>query len=182
MPFRFPDLDTLRLALTGGLVPTSVGLAPARLAVDGAACWLTPGAALPRTLRPALARIGVQWVEPANAPAPTEDLTCWPQALPVTKETSPPPVSGQTPVLFEMADAAQLPVLAAEMLRLGNDRQGFRWVKSVGDDAPTAALLRVIGPPYYSLLRALDKLPTGPGAEPVRAYLERAKNVWVEVG
>src|SRR5262249_28597785 len=42
----------------------------------------------------------------------------------------------------------------------------------------TSALLKVIGPPYYSLLRAIDRL--GPGAP--RAYLERAPRVWVEVG
>ena len=61
-------------------------------------------------------------------------------------------------------------------MRLGNDRQGFRWFCD-GSDGP--ALLRVIGPPYYSLLRALDR--DGHNAAP-RAYTERVPHVWVQVG
>src|SRR4051812_47711618 len=63
------------------------------------------------------------------------------------------------------------------MLRLGNDRQSFRWVAGDGEDHPRV-LLRVIGPPYYTLLRALEH----PGAAGVRAYVEQAPRVWVEVG
>src|SRR5262249_30186576 len=40
------------------------------------------------------------------------------------------------------------------------------------------ALLRAIGPPYYSLLHALDADRTSP----VHAYVERAPRVWVELG
>src|SRR5262249_19692422 len=63
-----------------------------------------------------------------------------------------------------------------EILRLGNDRQGFR---RLGEDDQARVLLRVIGPPYYSLLRALDH--DGQDAAPV-AYLERSPRVWVEFG
>ena len=66
------------------------------------------------------------------------------------------------------------------MLRLGNDRQGFRWLAADdGDDE--RVLLRVIGPPYYTLLRALDQTAAAPRAT-VRAYLEQAPRVWVEIG
>ncbi len=96
--------------------------------------------------------------------------------LPLQRLAAPPAPSAQTPVLFELADAAQLPAIAGEILRLGNDRQGFRAL--AGDD-DRRALLRVVGPPYYSLLRALDR--AGDGGAPV-AYLEAAPRLWVQVG
>ena len=40
-------------------------------------------------------------------------------------------------------------------------------------------LLRVVGPPYYSLLRALER---DGSAKAPRAYVERAPRVWVEIG
>src|SRR5262249_549963 len=62
------------------------------------------------------------------------------------------------------------------MLRLGNDRQSFRYL--TGADAENERiLLRVIGPPYYTLLRALDRL----NAE-ITAYVEKAPRVWIELG
>jgi len=39
----------------------------------------------------------------------------------------------------------------------------------------------VVGPPYYTLLRAIDKSASGTTGA-VRAYLERAPRVWVEIG
>src|SRR5262249_55509481 len=62
-------------------------------------------------------------------------------------------------------------------LRLGNDRQGFRWLQ--GDGRPRA-LLRVVGPPYYALLRALDR-DHASASGPV-AYVERAPRVLIELG
>ena len=73
------------------------------------------------------------------------------------------------------------PRSSTEMLRLGNDRQGFRWFAAPGEAETKRVLLRVIGPPYYTLLRALDKTAAGTKGT-VRAYLERAPRVWVEVG
>src|SRR4029453_11859092 len=90
-------------------------------------------------------------------------------------------ISNQAPVLFELSDADDLPTLATEMLRLGNDRQGFRWFSAAGDLESKRVLLRVIGPPYYTLLRALDQSAAGTKGT-VRAYLERAPRVWVEIG
>ncbi len=86
--------------------------------------------------------------------------------------------------------------LASEILRLGNDRQSFRWVEEHGEDdqsESSRALLRVVGPPYYSLLRAIDRHPdrktpapveeSEPGENPAPvAYVERAPRVWVELG
>ena len=84
-------------------------------------------------------------------------------------------------MLFELSDADDLPLLATEMLRLGNDRQSYRWFAIPGDLEPSRVLLRVIGPPYYTLLRALDKSAAGTKGT-VRAYLERSPRAWVELG
>src|SRR3954462_8743523 len=71
-----------------------------------------------------------------------------------------------------------MPAAVTEMLRLGNDPQSFRTVTA--DGRGERVLLKVIGPPYYTLLRAIDK-STQKGAA-VTAYLERAPRVWVELG
>src|SRR5262249_21372441 len=105
-----------------------------------------------------------------------EKVHFWHQLLPVQRDPAPQPVSSQCPVLFELPDPKQLPAMVSEMLRLGNDRQSFRWLK----DGPDGRVrLRVIGPPYSTLLRALDA--NGEATSP-HAYIERAPGVWIEVG
>ena len=82
-------------------------------------------------------------------------------------------------MLFELPDASHLPEVVGEMLRLSVDRQSFRWLKD-DDTGSGPVLLRVVGPPYYTLLRAWDREKTGRAQ--VRAYIEQTPNVWVEVG
>jgi hypothetical protein len=121
-----------------------------------------PSAAAPRAALAALRRLKVQ--VPRSSPIPlAERCDCWPQLLPLERvgDRLPPE---QTPVLFEI-------------LRLGNDRQSFRHLQ--GADGSERVLLRVVGPPYYSLLRALDR--EAPEAGPV-AYVEAAPHLWIEVG
>src|SRR5262245_51731033 len=181
MILLFPNLDTLRLALTSGIVPTDVTLAPAAVRFDEQGkIYLDSTAALSKTAVKNLDKIGVKGSKRHATDSP-EDVTCWPQVLPVTKDTGTPNVSNQAPVLFELSDADDLPTLVTEMLRLGNDRQGFRWFAAPGDGDSKRVLLRVIGPPYYTLLRALDQSAAGTKGT-VRAYLERAPRVWVELG
>ena len=81
-------------------------------------------------------------------------------------------------MLFELP-ANEMPTLVTEMLRLGNDRQSFRTLAAV-DGVGERMLIKVIGPPYYTLLRAIDK-STQKGAT-VTAYVEAAPRVWVELG
>jgi hypothetical protein len=181
MILLFPNLDTLRLALTSSIVPTDVTLAPAAVSFDAQGkIYLESTAALNRTVTKNLDKIGVKGSKRHATDTP-EDVTCWPQVLPVSREGGTPNVSHQAPVLFELSDADDLPVLVTEMLRLGNDRQGFRWFAAPGDADTKRVLLRVIGPPYYTLLRALDTSAAGTKGT-VRAYLERAPRVWVEIG
>src|SRR5262249_43869538 len=58
------------------------------------------------------------------------------------------------------------------------DRMTYRWLDEPAAKGEGRALLRVVGPPYYALLRAIDRI----GKTPPTAYLERAKGVWVQVG
>ncbi len=181
MILLFPNADTLRLALSRSIVPDEVTLAAAAVSFDGQGkIYLEPTASLTKPVIKNLDKIGVKGSKRHATDSP-EDVTCWPQALPVVREVGSPSVSTQAPVLFELSDADDLPTLASEMLRLGNDRQGFRWFAAPGEADTKRVLLRVIGPPYYTLLRALDKTTAGTKGT-VRAYLERSPRVWVEIG
>lgn len=181
MILLFPNYDTLRLALTSTIVPTDVTLAPAAVTLDEQGkIYLESTANLSRTVTKNLDKIGVKGSK-RHATETPEEVTCWPQILPLAKEPGTPNVSNQAPVLFELSDADDLPTLVTEMLRLGNDRQSFRWFAAPNDVETKRVLLRVIGPPYYTLLRAIDASAAGTKGT-VRAYLERAPRVWVELG
>ncbi len=176
MIYHFPNFDTLRLAITSGVVPPEVSLAPAVAGEDEEGhVWLQPSVALARKAQTGLRRLGVEIVK-ATGDLQAEEVSCWLQMLPVAPQADAPQPTARTPVLFEFADVGLLPELVAEMLRLGNDRQSFRWLK---EDKENRVLLRVVGPPYYSLLRALER--EGQREAP-RAYVERAPRVWVELG
>ncbi|HUR53612.1 MAG TPA: hypothetical protein VMZ71_05755, partial [Gemmataceae bacterium] len=178
MILLFPDYDTLRVALTSNIVPADVTLAPAAVTFDTQGkLYVEPTAAINKTVAKNLDKIGVKGSKRHASDAP-EEVQSWLQILPVVKETAPPVLSSQAPVLFELMSADDLPMLVSEMLRLGNDRQSFRWFASDGEGENRRVLLKVVGPPYYTLLRALDRGAAGG----VRAYLERAPRVWVEIG
>src|SRR5262245_28743805 len=132
MTFRFPNFDTLRFALTGGAVPPDVGLAPARAGVDAdGRPWVTPDATPPPSLQTALRRFGVHGEE--DKPDGGAAVAHWPQAFPLRRDPTAPTLTDQTIVLFEL-HSDHLGRLVAEMLRLGNDRQGFRWLESTGSE------------------------------------------------
>ncbi len=133
----------------------------------------------------------------------TRSVSCWPEILPlVTAETS---ASDKTAVLFEIPAGDSVGEVISEVLRLGNDRQSFR-VLGNGDEQ--RVLLRVVGPPYYSLLRALDAgfandrsvgtahqpreegqhtlgsaQSTAPSCDSrITAFIEQLPRVWIEIG
>ncbi len=172
---RFPDSDTLRLALTSGAIPSTVGDTSATASFeDGGAVWVRPSKPLSRSTLAELKRLGVR-VDPTAEVALDQPVCCWAQLLPLRRDPSTETPSGTTPVFFELA-GAELPDLVGEVLRLGNDRQSFRWL----DDGERArALLRVVGPPYYALLRALER---GRDDSAPRAYVEKSPRVLVELG
>src|SRR5581483_6432871 len=179
MILLFPDADTFRLALTGGFVPTDVLSAEAQVAFDAdSRLTVETDAKLPRKSAGELTRLGVTAAKRHVGPA--EAVSCWPQILPSDRDPNPPQLSSQAPVLFELESGEDLPVIVGEMLRLGNDRQSVRWLAGDGE-GDKRVLLRVIGPPYYTLLRALDQTASGTRGA-VRAYVEQAPRVWVQFG
>lgn len=174
MILAFPDFDTFRLALTGGFAPADATLAPAAVSFDPAGrIFLDTTAKLPKKVVDDLKRLGVTTEK--RHPADPQPVACWPQVIPVEKNATPPQLSSQAAVLFDLPLAGEFAGFVAEILRLGNDRQSFR---RLSDEDGSRVLLRVIGPPYYTLLRALDRH----GDSEVRAYVEQAPRVWVEAG
>jgi hypothetical protein len=174
MPWHFPTVDVFRLALTSGAVPAGVSLASVRAVVTGQNYVVEPSVAVPKAAQAELRRLGAQAVKSLGT-GPVEDFACWPQLLPLERLDPTAGITPQTPVLLELRDPALLPEVVGEMLRLGNDRQSFRHLGSAKGDL---VLLRVIGPPFYTLLRAFDR----EGAAAPRAYVECAHRVWVEIG
>lgn len=175
MILLFPDTDTLKLALASSIVGPDVTLAPATLTIDAQGrFYVEPSKSLSRTTMKNLDRIGVKGSK-RHGGTSQEKVANWLQIVPLQKESGTSELSSQTPVLFELKSAEDLPVMVTEMLRLGNDKQSFRWFED------SRVLLRVLGPPYYTLLRALDKTASGTKGS-ARAYLERSPRVWVEIG
>jgi hypothetical protein len=181
MILKFPNLDTFCLALTNGAVPASVIQSRCTAGKDDKGqWWVETAATLTKAVQGDLRKLGVQLVKSMGAGS-TEQANTWLEVLPLQPDPAGPERLEQTPVLFELASGAALAQLATEILRLGNDRQSFRWLEENGDgQAGVKSLLRVVGPPYYSLLRAIDKL--GNKDEAPVAYIERAPRVWVELG
>ncbi|MFO0805976.1 MAG: hypothetical protein U0791_22960 [Gemmataceae bacterium] len=178
MILLFPDLDTLKLALSGGIVAPDVALAPAVLSIDTQGrLYVEPEGTLSRATGKNLDRIGVKGCKRHGSQA-KEKVANWLQIVPLAKVPGDPELSSQTPVLFELESADDLPTLVLEMLRLGNDKQSFRWFES---ECGSRVLLRVLGPPYYTLLRAIGRTASGTKGA-VRAYLEPTPRVWVEYG
>jgi hypothetical protein len=179
MILSFPDLETVRLALTSGAVPPAVAAAPA-VAVFGDAgrVWVQPSTDPPKKAQAELRRLGVAAGKPAGS-LPAVEVSCWLELLPLQRSAEAVARPDQVPVLFELPQGEQLPALVTEVLRLGNDRQGYRWLEDPKGQSTGRALLRVIGPPYYSLLRAIDR--DGQASAPV-AYVEQAPRLWVQLG
>jgi hypothetical protein len=176
MILKFPDLDTLKLVLINGAVPPSVSLAPATAGFDEQRhLWLEPSVTPARKAQDELKKYNVL-IGKRSGTALSARISCWLEMLPLVRESEFVAPPEQTPVLFDLPSGEQLTRLATEILRLGNDRQSYRWLDE--KDGSSRALLRVIGPPYYSLLRALDS--QGPQAP--RAFVERAARVWVQLG
>lgn len=181
MILQFPDLQTLQLALTSGTISTETAISPAKVAwaVDGS-IWVDAEMKLSAASKNQLRSWGVTGRRSAaKAGSKLQDVRCWPQMIPVTREAKIQQTGDKTPVLFELPDESQLPDVVNEILRQGNDRQSFRTV--VGDgDAGSRVLLRVLGPPYYSLLRALERRDDA--ADGIKAFVERSARVWIQVG
>jgi len=174
MILQFPNVETLRLAMTSGIIsPDNLLAATAWQAGADGQFYLNYSGKLLKKLRDELSRLNVLTSKLHPTDSAMTPAANWFAVLPLLRNVGPLQLAAQTPVLFQMPSAT-LPMISAEMLRLGNDRQGFRWI----DNVEKSALLRVIGPPYYTLLRAID----ADKSTPIRAYVEQAPRIWVELG
>jgi hypothetical protein len=175
MVLIFPDSETLRLALTSGAVPPSVSRTPVRAGADANGRLLVEASvSLTRSTLAELRRLGVERTADSDSRC-AEELTCWPQLLPLRLGARSQSRPDQVPILFDVP-ADEFASLATELLRLGNERQSFRVIANGAGSEHV--LLRVIGPPYYSLLRAQEPHK----AQTSVAYVECAPRVWVQFG
>ncbi len=169
----FPSEDALRVAIAGALVPPEVLSSPAEAwsGADGE-LWIRPAKPIAREALRKLAAAGVEARPKAAPPAEREprSASCWAELVRVRREADPE--AGRGAVLFVTERPAAMLEAAAEMLRLGCDRQAYAAADGVW-------LLRVGSPPYYTLARAMERRgelrafapsPPGQGA------------VWVELG
>jgi hypothetical protein len=169
----FPSQEALQLALTSGLVPTEVQVAPARVhRTEEGGLLVTPEAPLARPKVKALGELGIRLDK--EAPRDGTAVSCWAELLPLRRTPSLDVPGG--PVLFLPLDERELLPLAGELLRLGCDRQELCLAES---GSGHRALLRAAAPPYFTLTRAIDRLGG------LRAFLPVTTGqhaVWMELG
>ena len=182
MILRFPQLEILSLAITSGLIaPEDVVRSAAARVEKGGAVWVQSALKLSKDAKNQLGEWGVtSHRSKRKAGGNLQAFASLLQIFPLRKDRAFKQPIEKTPVLFELNDEAALPEIVNEILRQGNDRQSFR---SVADRHGERVLLRVLGPPYYTLLRALDQTSTqGSTGDPPRAFIEQAPRVWVQAG
>ncbi|MGI9470674.1 MAG: hypothetical protein ACR2NZ_04010, partial [Rubripirellula sp.] len=150
MILRFPSQEVLLLSLTSHIVDAKTQCAPAKFCIGpDQDVWIEAGQKISRNTLSELKKLGVQ--SKRSVPAEMVDAISWHQAISlVSKSDRDGNVEGAE-VLFELGQEADLPSVVGEMMRLGNDRQSFRYIV---DDGVPKTLLRVVSPPYYTLLRA----------------------------
>ena len=216
MILRFPNFDTLKLAITSGVVPEKVWSSKAESVFEEDGTVLIKSAEkLAKTVGAELKKLGVTGSR--KFPANSLKLACWLQAFPLERAkrqsedwsgqhgTSAPAeeqINENSTVLFHLQGQKNLPDLVSEILRLGNDRQSFRYLETSGkqpfankrsqDKKEPSAFLRVIGPPYYSMLRALEENHSGSNGSAqsknasassgITAYVETCPRVWIQFG
>ena len=200
---KFESEEALRFSITSGLVPDAVLASPARTWRDGkTAIVVAPEGAVPAETLKKLAAAGVSREPATTVSAASSVVRCWAEILGVRRmrEQSPRRLGGHDAqqratdgaspaagarstlddgdtdeigqVLFVLPDGEALCDLAGELLRLGCDRLEWR----TGDEG---SLLRAAAPPYYTLVRAMDRTSR------VRAYVPSPKGqdrVFVEIG
>lgn len=194
MPYlHFPSVDVLSLVLLSQAVPGSVQVNPCkayRLPTGELVVELSQR--LAKSVPLALEQFGVHVIKPskktlAEMPEPLE-ACCWQQLIPLQKCKTDDSSEIKT-VLFVTKSGERFTGLASEMIRLGHDRISYRHAdaESPGglfgkrEQAETSIFVRVIEPPYYTLVDVLDR-SSPPDANEVRAYREQAPRVWVRMG
>lgn len=172
----FADMASLRAALDSGLVPTTMqaqGLAWAR---DGQGqVWIEPSGKLGNAERDKLVAAGVvQKRGKPDAVGEAHAAGCWGEILAALPSSEPRPPLGE--VLFVSEGDEGFLRLSGELIRLGCEEQRLAFY--VDAQGQRLNLCRVIDPPYYAVLRALDP------DDPLRAFTPTrlGGRVMVELG
>ncbi|MCX5741673.1 MAG: hypothetical protein NT062_04135 [Proteobacteria bacterium] len=168
MALAFRDNDALHVVIASGMCPPDVQARGARIArTDDGGVIVEPDEPLTKAVLAHMKRAGV--VVDATLPPEAHAVRCWAEAIRPAKVEIPEIPSL---VLIVSQDAAGLVDLAAELVRLGCERQELLVTDTVG-------VARVVDPPTYTIVRALDRdaglqvfAPDPPGQE----------RVWTELG
>src|SRR5205085_415805 len=141
--------------LVTGAVPPAVTQTSASASFDDQGpVWVETAAKLSVTALNDLRKHGIAAVKSGGTP-PSAQVASWLELLPLRPDAGPEHFDSQS-VLFDVAGGEAFARLVLEILRLGNDRITYRWLSETDDQGDGRALVRVAGPPYYSLLRAID--------------------------
>src|SRR5262245_9673464 len=100
MILKFPDLNTLRLALINGAVPANMSAAGAVAGFDGDTCFVETSASLARGSQAELKKIGIQTARSWPSGLQKTEVSCWAEILPLERDRNPVDHLEQTPVLF----------------------------------------------------------------------------------
>lgn len=185
MVLLFPSQDVFRLALTSGVVPANVQTKSVRAIFQPSGELLVvPSDPLDAKTQKSLSRLNVRTVDalPTGAEQKAIDASCWLQLVPLERVKTESESFDKATVLFRTPTSNGFSELVAEMLRLGNDRQSFRHYRN---GEVEFSLLRVIDPPYYSLLSAVEGVSAKKNLRSntqVAAFIEQAPRVWVQLG
>lgn len=167
----FPNEDTLRVALTSGMIPPDAQAAGVSFwQTDGGELGVLPSEPLPADALKTLASAGVVF---AKAPKTAEEALCWAALLRPVHVGEAHLATDH--VMFLLDGERSLLELSAELLRLGCDRQSYQFVAN----GSTKALLRASDPPYFTVASALDETTGYRAFAPVRHGQEV---VWAEIG
>ena len=145
MALGFADSNALLVAIKTGLAPKDVAAGTARVGrTDDGMIVIEPDKSPPAGV---LAKMRAAGVRDAAMPTKTVAVRCWAEAL-------PPVAIGVESVpalaLFVTQRVADVLDVAAELVRLGCDRIEI----SISGDH---GVLRVVDPPTYTIVRALDR-------------------------
>ena len=163
----FRDSHALQVVVMSGLCPAEVvgGAAQIARGADGS-LMLAPARPLPEAALRTLREVGVTEGELARDARP---VRCWAEAIALERIAVP---AAPALVLLVTERAAGLVELAAELVRLGCDRQELVVAGARG-------VIRVVDPPTYTVIRALDREAGLRGYVPDPAG---QLSVWSELG
>lgn len=166
MGLGFADREALLVAISSGLVPANVASGAARVAHVERLIIVEPDEPVPAG---ALAKLRASGVRELGLPAGAREVRCWAEALrPIAFDVAKLP----SLVLFVTERVAQLLEIAAELVRLGSDRLDLA---IYGDHG----VVRVVDPPTYTIVRALDR---DHGLRVFAPDPSGQETVWTELG